>query len=408
MKRTLLLFALLLVLASIACAQSTPAPAAFPPLPTLYQIPTTLTPAPTGTITLTPTLTTTLSPSPIPSITPSITPTPIVAGPFIFPDNVNPLTGLPVSDPKILDRLPVMIKVANYPAAGRPHAGLSFADLVFEYYIGAGANRFNALYYGQDSIKVGPVRSARMADVQLASMYRSILGFKGADRQTYSFMVGELGKRAINGAPATCPGLCDDGRKIVTSFWGDSGQLSQYASKLGINNTRQDLGGMYFDSRPPAKGQPGTQLAVLYHRTNRGEWRYDPATGKYLRWIESLDSESKITMYPLTDLVNGQQLAFANVVVLYTYHILQGETLFDLELWHNKGGRRAVLFRDGQAFEGIWQAADEDQPIRFYIPNAGEQPLPFKPGNTWMVLTGVTSAFKQPAAGQWELYFHMP
>ncbi|MHB8808355.1 MAG: DUF3048 domain-containing protein, partial [Anaerolineaceae bacterium] len=75
---------------------------------------------------------------------------------------VNPLTGLPVSDPNILNRMPVMVKVSNYPRSGRPHAGLSFADIVFDYYIGNGTNRFLAVYYGNDSSSIGPVRSGRL------------------------------------------------------------------------------------------------------------------------------------------------------------------------------------------------------------------------------------------------------
>ena len=77
-----------------------------------------------------------------------------------FPDNVNPLTGLVVDDPSRLERRPVMVKVSNFPRTGRPHAGLSFADIVFEYYIGYGLNRFMGIYLGQDSsqVRAGPLR----------------------------------------------------------------------------------------------------------------------------------------------------------------------------------------------------------------------------------------------------------
>ncbi|MCD6355663.1 MAG: DUF3048 domain-containing protein, partial [Anaerolineaceae bacterium] len=88
----------------------------------------------------------------------------------------NPLTGLPVSDPALLERRPVMVKVSNFPRLGRPHAGLSFADIVFEYFIGFGQNRFLALYYGQDAEKIGPVRSGRRVDAELVTMYSGVLG----------------------------------------------------------------------------------------------------------------------------------------------------------------------------------------------------------------------------------------
>jgi hypothetical protein len=68
---------------------------------------------------------------------------------------INPLTGLKVNDPQILNRKPVMVKVSNFPRNGRPHAGLSFADIVFDYDITNGQNRFLALYYGQDCPKIG-------------------------------------------------------------------------------------------------------------------------------------------------------------------------------------------------------------------------------------------------------------
>ena len=73
---------------------------------------------------------------------------------FNFPDNVNPLTGLVVDDPSRLERRPVMVKVSNFPRTGRPHAGLSFADIVFEYYIGYGMNRFCAFISARTALKL--------------------------------------------------------------------------------------------------------------------------------------------------------------------------------------------------------------------------------------------------------------
>lgn len=93
------------------------APAATLPPPTV--LPPTSTPLPSAT-------------APLPTATPAI-PTPAVVGAANLSPEVNPLTGLPVENPENLNRLPVMIKVSNFPAGpGRPHAGLSYADMVFE------------------------------------------------------------------------------------------------------------------------------------------------------------------------------------------------------------------------------------------------------------------------------------
>ena len=97
-----------------------------------------------------------------------------------FPADVNPLTGLKVADPSLLERRPVTVKVSNFPREGRPHAGLSSADIVFDYYTGTGGDRFLAIFYGQDAEKVGPIRSGRFIDVQLVPMYQGILAMVSA------------------------------------------------------------------------------------------------------------------------------------------------------------------------------------------------------------------------------------
>ncbi len=72
----------------------------------------------------------TATPEPTATETPTQAPTVGAVGPMDFPEGVNPLTGLMVDNPENLDRRPVFVKVANYPATGRPHAGLSSADIV--------------------------------------------------------------------------------------------------------------------------------------------------------------------------------------------------------------------------------------------------------------------------------------
>lgn len=66
-----------------------------------------------------------------------------------FPENINPLTGQPVSDPSLLSLPAVLISITNFPASARPQAGLSFAPMVFEIYITEGTTRMLAAFYGQ-------------------------------------------------------------------------------------------------------------------------------------------------------------------------------------------------------------------------------------------------------------------
>ena len=115
----------------------------------------------------------TLEAPPSPIVLPTSTEI-VASGPTDYPAGVNPLTGLEVASPEKLERRPLLIKVSNFPRGNRPQWGLSLADLVFEHYTEAGSTRFSALFFGSDSERVGPIRSARFFDVELMRMYNAI------------------------------------------------------------------------------------------------------------------------------------------------------------------------------------------------------------------------------------------
>jgi hypothetical protein len=64
-------------------------------------------------------------------------------------DVTNPLTGLPVADPSLLQLPAVLVSISHFPVEARPQAGLSFAPYVFEIYITEGATRFLTTFYGE-------------------------------------------------------------------------------------------------------------------------------------------------------------------------------------------------------------------------------------------------------------------
>jgi len=77
--------------------------------------------------------------------------TPIVFGPDQeqFPLGVNPLTGLRVQDPSLLNMPAVLVSISNMPITARPQAGTNFASWIFELFIGEGTSRFMGVFYGE-------------------------------------------------------------------------------------------------------------------------------------------------------------------------------------------------------------------------------------------------------------------
>jgi hypothetical protein len=332
---------------------------------------------------------------------------PVHYGPDRFPKGINPFTGLKVDDPAIIDRRPVMVKVSNFPPSGRPQYGLSVADLVFEHYIGEGMNRFSAIFYGEKPEKVGPIRSARLADIQLAEMYQTIFAYASADPRVRNNLISELDGLSITVRESTCPALCDTGAHTVNSVFADLTKMDAYAKTKGINNYRQIVNGMVFDSIPPETNTTnGESVLIRYNDLNQGEWRYDPATRKYLRWIETDIPENPVKMIPLIDKLTGKQLAFDNVVLLHARYNEYNPTLHNIELWANRDGRRAYFFRDGRVTTGLWSSPATNLPLVFHD-DAGKS-FALKPGNTWFVIIGLDSTVDQPNPGQWKVQFALP
>ena len=337
---------------------------------------------------------------PTPSLTPMKSVNPSLQEKF------NPLTGIEVVSPEILNRRPVMIKVSNYPALGRPHAGLAFADLVFDYYIGAGQNRFLALFYGMDAKSIGPVRSGRLVDIQLVNLYQGILGFGSADGDTRSAIFGNLGRRAIANLEAPCPAFCGDDTHSIIGVFADTAETSKWYGQHASDNHRYDLSGMSFSNQVESSNNPASHVNIRFNFYNRTEWVYDPASDKYMRWMNNELLTDTIIMMPSTERSTGQQLAFSNIIILFAKYDEIAPSKHDVELWGNTSGERAVFFRNGQMVEGEWKIVKRSKPIQFF--DAQGNPMSLAPGNSWIVLTGLNSSFKEITPGQWDLFFALP
>jgi len=99
-----------------------------------------------GVVTATPTSATATDPK-IKSSTAE--PTTQAPTPTQYPEFINPLTGLAVQDPSLLQIPATLLSISHFPPTARPQAGLSFAPYVFEVYITEGATRFLTTFYGQ-------------------------------------------------------------------------------------------------------------------------------------------------------------------------------------------------------------------------------------------------------------------
>jgi hypothetical protein len=317
-------------------------------------------------------------------VTPEIDDTP---QPTVDPSRINPLTGLEVADPSVLERQPVAVKVSNFPAVVRPQAGLGSADVVVEHEAEVRITRFTAVFYGDGAEKVGPVRSARLIDLEIPAMFRSFFAFSGASPGVVQRLkASDFSDRILSPDPNwSTEGfrrVPEPGRAYEHTLYTDTSTLWVIADSNGWVR-RKKLEVWLFAPDPPGGGQSATQIALTYHpRYSSAEYSYDSDVEAYRR---SVFGE------PHTDELTGKQLLVDNVVVVYANHVLTDiveditgpQPLYSVEiqLW---GGGRMQLFRNGWMYEGQWQRAKRDDLVRFLDP-AGD-PIPLKPGRTWIQL----------------------
>jgi len=318
------------------------------------------------------------------------------------PAIINPLTGLPVADASMIERRPLAIKVSNYPRTARPQAGLSYADLLFEFYQEYGLTRWQAIYLSRDVDKVGPIRSGRRIDVPLMRAYQSMLTFCAEFDTTWDYM-DEEGVRnlLLYFGPVGPPAMWRDNSQIpINGIYGNTAELRKAAQYLKIPDIVPNLEGMVFSDTPPAMSGKGASIQVRFLAdTAIAEWRYNSADGKYYRWSETDD---KGTMGPLLDRDTGQQLSVSNLIVVYVNYIQRnGDQIYELELF---GEGKALFFRDGMEENGGWRLPKIDRPLQFFGPDG---PFDLKPGVSWIVLVEDSSTESQ-TDGHWTVKFGQP
>lgn len=315
-------------------------------------------------------------------------------GPSTYPNGYNPLTGQKVADATLLERRPVIVKVENLPREDRPQFGLPQADLIYEYYTEQGTTRFAVLYYGENSEKVGPIRSARHFDVNVIRAYKAWFIFGSAYSGVMTRLVNsEFASRLVLEGSYTCPAVCRDdpnGKNYLVA------NIAEFEKVIKSDNARPDLDGMLFQEQVPSGGQKADSVYARFSSAIFNRWDYDAATGRYLRFS---DTENDFTgsnekYAALLDRTTKEQIGAENVVILfapYEYLVKKADTeVLDVNM---TGTGTAYIARDGQIFKVKWSRPTQDSVLT--LTNEDGTPFAFKPGKTWFEVMGISSSVEQ-------------
>jgi hypothetical protein len=303
-------------------------------------------------------------------------------GPEDFGDSRNPLTGEEVADTAVLQRRPLAIKVSNNPPQyTRPQNGLSQADLVFEHITEANITRFTAVFFSQTPPDIGPIRSARLIDMELAAMYDAALVMSGTHPLVSQRLHrSDIGDRILRSHVSGFYRTGED-KPHEHTLHADPVGLWQAVETMEQNQPPQFTSWMAFSSQPTFGGTPANHLEIPYGNWSVVEWEYDEGDGRYYRWT---DAE------PFLDANNNEQISAANVVVLFVPHIVDKSICtyhsdgvctdwpIQIQLW---GEGEGIILRDGQQFPVTWLRQNRSDMLTF-VDESGS-PVPLQIGNTW-------------------------
>lgn len=284
-----------------------------------------------------------------------------------------PLTGMDAPDEESTHIRVVSVKIENSPEA-RPQVNLQLADVVYESITEGGITRFNAIFHSNSPAKLGPVRSARLSDLDIVPQYGALFVFSGASSTVNS----RINKTSIDNlsedAGITYPFFRGDDRPRPHNLYVVLDKVREEAAKRKMDTT-QNVKGLAFERKHSEEpSNTITEIGIPFSPANRVTWTYDAASNTYLR----VNNGSKHN-----DSGTGKQISARNVVVMWAKHAVAshdkvGSTTYEITL---TGSGKCSLFRDGQRFDGTWTAG-ADAPPTFKAADGSQ--IKLTPGNTWM------------------------
>ena len=291
----------------------------------------------------------------------------------ILPDKkaVSVLSGREGVDGQVL-----AVKIDDTNSA-HPQIGLEDADVVYIEQVEGGLTRLAAIFSSAIPVRIGPVRSARISDIDILSQYgRVAFAYSGAQRKLLP---------VIAAANLEDLGAQHESSKIFTT---DPNRIAPYAMVLRADllmqkivdedlqvDSAKSVGFVFGDN--PEGGAPTQKVVINWPAaTYSADW-----SQKESRWL--LTHNGKLN------------LADSGVVLGPTTLVIQIVKISPSEYGDKFGGvtplsetigtGKAYVLRNGELFATTWNRAFADAGTTFTLPDGSA--MNFAAGQVWVALT---------------------
>ena len=282
---------------------------------------------------------------------------------------------------------PVLAVKIDDTNPAHPQIGIEDADVVYIEQVESGLTRLMAIFSSRIPERVGPVRSARISDIDILSQYGNVaFAYSGAQSKLLPII--------------SQANLLDLGaqRQSPTIYTTDPARIQPYAMVLRADllmarivekqyeiDSARSVGFIFGDE--PKDGKPTDEVVI--------DW---PAATYKAQWSES---EKRWFLYH-----NGRiNSAESGIILGPTTLVIQMVSITPSEFGDKFGGvtpfsetvgeGKAYVLRNGKRFAGTWTRSDANSGTTFSL--LGGEEIKFAPGQVWVALTDREPKFTSPA-----------
>jgi len=273
------------------------------------------------------------------------------------------------------NRVPACVMIENAAFDGvRPQSGLSRASVVYEVVVEGGITRFMAVFAGEESEMVGPVRSARDTYLEFVSEYNCAYMHAGGS-YTALRAIPRFELRDV------------DGLREAKYFWRQSGKYSPHNLFTSTTDLYQSIVDHGWADEDPLEYQEWnfvdpleqTGESVGTHRVSiffGGAYNVDYNYNEEQKYYER--SNGNVLQH---DAVNDEVISARNVIL---QHVGEGQYIEGKGRvnWPVTGTGTVEIFHDGKKFEGLWRKNSREERTEFIDPDGNL--IPLARGNSWI------------------------
>ena len=284
----------------------------------------------------------------------------------------NFFTGLAGDNKQIL-----VVKIDDTNAA-HPQIGVESADVVYVEQVEGGLTRLAAIYTSKLPPLIGPIRSARISDIELLAQFGRVgFAYSGAQSKMRPVIAAanlenlsaERNPPSIYGKDPNRPGPVDMILKPDLLL-----ERANANPKIRIETATASV----FPFGDAPKGETNTAIAKIKWPSAKYELRWDSTNEK---WLIYFNEKPNIA-------ANGEQL-YADTAIIQIVSItpsIYGDKFGEITPFSKTtGSGKAVMLRDGLSYQISWQRNLETDLTTWKSEDGGV--ANFKPGRTWIFLT---------------------